>query len=425
MDLHILSKKLEDGHACYLCEATLEEYITELSEDYYRYDIQRSIESNVYLDNLIDTVLKNRHIPPIVLVVENNDYQYKSDNFSTREFLKIRKFKILDGLQRTYRLKIIWDTILLFQKLIKEGEHLSDESGFSLSKKYARELYEINSSAGLLFKIIHHHKNNTEPVEYCFQRNEQWFEVWADLDTREQVHKMLLLNAGHKQLTVRHQLELLFLNLIPRLQRISKGHFTLIREKEKISIIYSRSRKQGQFHFSHIISAILSFIESRPITPNTYLLQKVQKERFDAETRLQLKFIDYNYDFFENLVSLLTKLDDASKEYNETWLGKESTLTGIFGALGKYEKESSLTVKALFDKVADKLQANKKLLNLEEYYEAFRFLETSKVRIGSVHRKTVFSGFYDFLVNMDSDDYTSINWQTYFEERHERRVANA
>ncbi|RLC10456.1 MAG: hypothetical protein DRI57_20360 [Deltaproteobacteria bacterium] len=423
MDLHILSKKLEDGHACYLCEATLEEYISELPEDYYRYDIQRGIESNVYLDNLIDTVLKNRHIPPIVLVVENNDYQYRSDDVSAYKSLKIRKFKILDGLQRTCRLKIIWDTILLFQKLLKKGEHLCDESRFSLSKKYARELYEINSSAGLLFKIIHHHKNNTEPVEYCFQRNEQWFEVWTDLPPREQVHKMLLLNAGHKQLKVRHQLELLFLNLIPRLQRISDGRFTLIREKEKNSAVYSRYRKQGQFHFSHIISAILSFMESKPVTPDTHLLQKLQKERTDTETRLQ--FFDYDYEFFENLVFLLTKLDNVSKEYNETWLGKESTLTGIFGALGKYEKESSLTVKALFDKVADKLQANKKLLNLEEYYEAFRFLETSKVRIGSVHRKTVFSGFYDFLVNMDSDDYTSINWQTYFEERHERRVANA
>jgi len=87
MDLHILSKKLEDGHACYLCEATLEEYISELPEDYYRYDIQRGIESNVYLDNLIDTVLKNRHIPPIVLVVENNDYQYRSDDVSAYKIL--------------------------------------------------------------------------------------------------------------------------------------------------------------------------------------------------------------------------------------------------------------------------------------------------------------------------------------------------
>jgi len=421
MDLHILSKKLEDGHVCYLCEATLEEYITELPEDYYRYDIQRGIESNVYLDNLIDTVLKNRHIPPIVLVVENDDYQY--NKFSTYESLKIRKFKILDGLQRTYRLKIIWDTILLFQKLMRKEDHLYGQRGFSLSKKYARELYEINSSAGLLFKIIHYHENNREPVEYCFQRNKQWFEVWADLHPKEQVHKILLLNAGHKQLKVRHQLELLFLNLIPRLQRISDGRFTLIREKEKTSAAYSRYRKQGQFYFSHIISAILSFMASKPITPNTHLLQKLQKERTDTETRLQ--FFDHDYEFFENLVSLLTKLDGVSKEYNETWLGKESTLTGIFGALGKYEKERSLPVKALFDKVADKLQANRKLLNLGEYDKAFRFLETGKVRIGSVHRKAVFSGFYDFLVNMDSDDYTSINWQKYFEERNERRMANA
>src|SRR4051812_28289158 len=102
----ILDTRDDDGSRCYLCRISLEEYVMGLPSTYRDYAVQREIVSNVYLDRLVDTVLERRHIPPIVLVAEAGDYTEEG-----AELLVVRAFKILDGLQRTYRLQVIRETI--------------------------------------------------------------------------------------------------------------------------------------------------------------------------------------------------------------------------------------------------------------------------------------------------------------------------
>jgi len=403
MNLHILSEKPENSSTCYLCKTTLEEYLSNLPEHYDQYEIQRSIDNhNRYLDRLIDTVLNQGHIPPIVLVVDKENSQ-KPNN--SNDCLQMQNFNILDGLQRTYRLKIIWDTVILFQEYLKKGKEFDNESPFSLSKKYSKYLYQINSSSNLLYAIVNFHQKNGQSFEKIF-KNEQWFEVWTNLSVKEQVDKMLILNAGHKQVQPAHQLELLFLNLIPYLQESKQ--LTLVREKDKTPLVHSRERKYGQFHFSHVISAILSFIKAEPVATNSYLVEKLQKEQYDSE-----KLADFfGYSFFEELITFLLNLDEVSKE-NEIWLGKESTLIGIFGALGFYRKQKHIPIKTLFEKVIDKLKTTN-LLNFKSYNQEIKSLDASKKNIGAVYRKAVFSGFKDFLMNIDNDNYTSISWHEHF-----------
>jgi len=98
-----------------------------------------------------------------------------------------------------------------------------------------------------------------------FTENGQWCEVWTGLTADEEVRKMLTLNAGHKPVKTRHQLELLFLNLLPIL-REGEGHgFTLVREKEISATQFSKRRPSGSFHFAHIITSLLSFYEAKPV----------------------------------------------------------------------------------------------------------------------------------------------------------------
>jgi len=264
----------------------------------------------------------------------------------------------------------------------------------------------------LLYTIVSFHKEHGQFD--IFEKNEQWFEVWTNLSVKEQVNKMLTLNAGHKQVKPAHQLELLFLNLIPHLQKsvqASKKQLIIFREKEKTPLVYSKERKSGQFHFSHVISAILSFIEAKPVATNIQLVEQLQEAQYDTEKLVE--FFDYN--FFEVLITFLLDLDEeVAKENNDIWLGKESTLIGIFGALGFYRKQKQISINVLFAKVIDKLRTTQNVLNLQEYNQEMKSLDASKRNIGSVYRKAVFLGFKDFLMNIDSDDYTSINWHKHF-----------
>lgn len=116
MEAQILDTRVEAARTCYLCRITLEDYLTSLPRAYQDYDIQRGIVSNVYLDHLVQTVLDKKHIPPIVLVVDKGKFSIIKGNTA----LSIKTFKILDGLQRTHRLKAIKDTVEFCKKRIPE-----------------------------------------------------------------------------------------------------------------------------------------------------------------------------------------------------------------------------------------------------------------------------------------------------------------
>jgi len=209
MNANILATRSENHSNCFLCSITLEDYITNLPKAYGDYEIQREIVSNVYLDRLVNTVLYQRHIPPIVLVVEKKQYE------KTASALQIKSFKILDGLQRTHRLKIIWETLRFFEKAIVSNSDMVDWTAFKLSRQFSEPLAKISSDVDILRAIIRFHKESPQAVlRDCFAKNPQWFEVWTDLTPDQEVQKMLVLNAGHKAVKTRHQLELLFLNLL-------------------------------------------------------------------------------------------------------------------------------------------------------------------------------------------------------------------
>src|SRR6185295_16101146 len=189
----ILDRIEETAGKCFLVKIRLREYIESLSEDYKAYEIQREIVTNVYLDNLIQTILDKKHIPSLVLVCEKEDFVLNNADFT------VMKFKILDGLQRTFRLKSIFDTINLFIDEYEQSANILNLSKLQLSKQYKDKLETFAGSAIHLSKISEHVKeNNTQIPELkkLFERY-QWFEIWTGLDDESEVEKMLVLNAGH------------------------------------------------------------------------------------------------------------------------------------------------------------------------------------------------------------------------------------
>lgn len=411
MQLEILDTKHEGKSICFLTKASLYEYLSSLEKDFDKFEIQRGIVSNFFLDKLIDTILSKNAIPIIVLVSENASHKIIKQN--GKEYLKVSNFNILDGLQRSYRLKQIWNAIEFFSEEIKKkkNELLKISSRISLSLKYSKALQEKEIPSALFYKLIEFYKSNKN-VDFTklLSENNQWFEVWVDLEGDKQIEKMLILNAGHKQVNIRHQLELLFLSLIPKLREIEKNKITIYREKEKDALSYGKERKKGQFHFSHLISSVLSIIEEKPLTTNTKLVQKIQGLSADEE---EIYGEYFNYNFFKELISFLMKIDDRlTKLGYEKWIGREAVLTGIFGSMGEYAKSHSVHIKDVFALLVEKLDKNPEGLNLKEYDKQNSELQASKINIGSVHRKVVYSGIHDFLLSVDKK--YKINWSKYF-----------
>lgn len=415
----LLDTRQDGTSKCFLSKFSLYDYLSNLPENYHDYDIQREfVSSNVYLDKIIDTVLSKFHIPNIVIVLEkfeiNNEYiEFDRD-----------KYKIIDGLQRTHRLKIIFDTFILFKTSLESNEQILGLPQFQLLKKYSSKLLEIKSNYKILSKIMKFYRengNDISSIENVFLENYLWFELWTNLDSKKQVEKMLLLNAGHKPVKLKHQLELLFINdlLIEFKKNDKLKDFKLIREKEMNSSSFSKIRKYGEFHFSQLITSLVAFDTGKIVVTNANLISKIQEEDYTIQDLSN----ELSYDFITVFITFLLDFDKIIDNRYRTelkWFGRETSLIGLFAALGKYRIEKEVeNPQLIFDELISYLNRFPNYLNLGEFDSGRKSLDFSKINFGNINKKVVFNAFWDLLKKIDNpslfENEEAINWGMYFE----------
>jgi hypothetical protein len=410
----ILDSRNDVHGKCYLCRITLEDYVKNLPATYQDYDIQREIVTNVYLDHLVDTVLSQQHIPPIVLVVESVSFHEKE------KILKIKTFKILDGLQRTFRLQAIRSTIDFCLSKMNDDENYLTWSKFKFSRKFSTPLRDLDSTTDILRSVLAVQKaKGNDALLDSFRLNNQWFEIWSDLPPEEEVRKMLTLNAGHKPVKTRHQLELLFLNLLPILREGEGSGFQLVREKDTSAAQFSKSRECGSFHFAHIITSLLSFYEGKPLAPSTGLIQTIQSSDIGIEEYSDLTSPEFLKDFVAFLVRLDRLLKEQHTQTGVLWMGREISLAGLCGALGAYALKHEYKRQAVMQRFTDIVRKNPGILRLNEFEAQRNNLDLSKVNIGNVNRAAVFSAVMALL---ESPSPSIVDWQKHFERRGDEKI---
>ncbi|MBA5726554.1 hypothetical protein [Bombella mellum] len=401
MNLEILDTFQEEGATCRLCKTSLEEYISNLPDDFQEFDIQRSLVQNHFLDKIFSTLLKKQHIPLIVLVSEDlvNEDDVKQEAGVT-SFKLSKNFKILDGLQRSHRLKEIWDTISFIKEDFKDDD--KKLTVVQASRKISKTLRSKKIDPSIFRKVLKEYRKNSSEIIKLFDGNNIWLEVWFSLKRDDQIKKMLVLNAGHKSVNIKHQIELLFLNQLDTLKGKIGEKGEIFREKDKSSIQYSKERKKGQYHFSHLISAFVSLLEGRPVTTNA---EYSAAHAFSDETEFNSYLSDVDADILNSFVEAITSLDKGSPSDKEVrWFGREVVLSGIFGAIGAVAKKKNTdspkedilsTITNFVD--THTLPRFFKNLNVEGFEEWRNQQNLSSINIGNKNKSKVFEATRQFL----------------------------
>jgi len=406
--LKILSRREESNNEnrsiCYLCEGNLEDYVNSIPDRYREYDIQRGIvKNNSYLEKLTDTILKKQYIPSIVLVTENLEIE--------NNHVIVTDFKILDGLQRSYRIKLVYNAYKLYLEKIQgnQKDEIERKTKFKLSRELKTELEEKNTTISYLWNIIEFYREK-DVDRTVFRDFIQWFEIWDNLNKNEQINKMLLLNAGHKSMDMKHQLELLFLNII------SDDYLNdFIRSKDTGATYFYKNKEEGQLHLSHVISALIAFDKCEPILLNQKYLQELH-ENIDIEfEKIKILFQDNNLEkfivFFKNLDEII---NSQYQKVGLEWIGRESILIGMFASFGKYFKSKFNNdinfLEVCFNEILEKLEANLQNLKIDEFNEAKENVNIAKVNIGDLFKYSTYYFFCQLLMNNRENN----NWKIIF-----------
>ncbi|MFQ3251646.1 MAG: hypothetical protein ACI9O6_003496 [Glaciecola sp.] len=401
MKVKILDVKNEGEARCYLCKVDLYDYVANIPESYQDFSVQRGIVNNQYLDSLSDTVAKKLHIPPIVLISEEF---IEKDNF-----IDIKNFRILDGLQRTHRLRVILLALSFILDNKNDPDLLDNTNRFY--RRNSSELKKIGANNKLLKKLISHDVSSLGQVEDFFNGNTLWLEVWSGLSEEAQIRKMLMLNAGHKAVNIKHQLELLFLSTLFKLEEITPPDVEFVREKEVSAITYSKSRKVGHYHFSHIISSLVALSAGKLVNTNADFISEIQNGT--------LKDIDlvesFDMKLLKNVIEFLFNLDvELSKQYGDIgtkWIGREVVLVGLFGAIGNFSKENSSELHDLLHKLTAEIEAIVSYLDLNEFEQQRNKVKLNKVNVGNVNRRAVYSASLNYFLNAPD---SKADWLQYF-----------
>ncbi len=439
LKLRILSTRTEGENYCFNCEGNLEDYINSLPEQYKEYDIQRGIVANAYLDNLANTVLSDSFIPPIVLIADNSS----KEGAFPEENIIINEYKILDGLQRTVRLQSIYQAFQIYTSILEKMsvDEIETYNKFKLKKIIKEDFDQYNIDASYLLSVIQYYKNSKSEVKSSlFKDYKQWFIVWDKLDKTEQINKMLVLNAGHKSMDLKHQLELLFLNILPlgyldKTYKIKNDKISdfvegtddakdkinrFVRAKDINSAYFYKKKKVGQIHLSHLISALIAFERTIPFTLKQGDLQNIQNPDDNEFENLKIFFDNGSID---KIIQFIEKIDFLfQKEYSNEdegleWLGRESIQIGLFSAFGKYyEKQLSERPDLLFSDCLDEIYAllhdNIEKYKISEFNKAKTNIDITKLNIGNVFKFTTYYATCKILFQQISD----IDWILFFKD---------
>lgn len=344
------------------------EYL-KLVGEFETFTIQRRRESHKAYGRLRDDIRMGASLPSITLSLKpeyvNEAVKLLGDEKKLTDYLsQPGRCDILDGLQRTYIIRDI------------------ESSGF-----------KFHEDQRLLL------------------------EIWLETDLQKLIYRIIVLNAGQKPMSVRHQLELLFTSLKKSIEE-AVGGIELVTEKDQ-----RRRRRPGIFPHQIIVSGYQAFISgSTELNKDNLISQQLQ---VDSALDSEEDDIQGQFTSFVEYLGIYRRLDeqvfrlyasptDDREEVAENelasrhWLTNENTCIAFFASISQFiprEESSASTIKR--QRVSEALDRMLELLTKSEpgsdplklaAFEAIRAGKSArKINVGSYTRRTLSNGFKEYF----------------------------
>jgi hypothetical protein len=337
----------------------IKDYLELVGNEFDEFEIQRGREKHKAYNRMKRDIIDGALLPAITLAVKPQKVkeilsflrQKEPDYKSIENYLsQPGQVNILDGLQRTYILKDI-------------------------------EAEITNFAPGQ--KIL--------------------VEFWLESEIRNLIYRIIVLNAGQKPMSMRHQIDLLFISLEETLEQDIKG-LTIYRNKKK----RQRSRSR-EYALDIIATAYQSFItQDSEVEKQNIVAQKIAEEEFINSSAQELSEQFYE---FERYLNIYTDLDDEICRIYRTdygkeipngvkWFGSENVMNSFFAAVSSKKLVSRVNqaLDVLLGNLRNSCEGDDPIA-LQTLQEIQKGFNPRKVNIGFATRKLLTKGFKEYFHN--------------------------
>ena len=204
---------------------------------------------------------------------------------------------------------------------------------------------------------------------------------------------MLTLNAGQRSVSSTHQFELLFLHYFKKLNLTND--IKIFRERDsEFGKLKRGERKLGEYLMSSIVIALQSYIEKQPLRISQVNNLRIE-DSFIPESS-SYYFTEYGLYQFIELISEIDIKSYSNQSLN-SWLMKDTTISGLFAALGEISNSSTdYRIKQIQDCIN---LINSSNIQINEFETSYQKLSSVSTNVGNAVRKAVFYYFVALFNN--------------------------
>lgn len=360
--LRVLGKArdIRTGTPVVYAQALIADFLALVGPDFDRFSIQRRREKHRAYERMKQDILGGALLPPITLAVKPDLVpgmlpQVEADDLGAiAQVLEVpSQVDILDGLQRTY---ILYD-------LYKDG---------------------------IIFK-----ENQSVLLEF-----------WLERDLRHLVYRIIVLNAGQKPMSMRHQVELLFSVIKDKIQK-RIPHLELYTETDE-----TRRRRSRRYALDRVATGYQSFLTRTPeITRENIVAQQLRADEIldSSEATLGEQFEKFLV-FLEEYARLddevcrvyITEHGDPPLPTGPNWFGSENVMNSFFAAVSDFgsNDERVNRIRGAIDRLHRYLVRSapgEDPLGLYELQSIVVGFNPRKVNIGSATRRLLTASFKEYF----------------------------
>ena len=337
----------------------ISDYLSFIGDDFDEFGIQRKRENHKGYARLKNDIKEGAVLPPITLAVKPENVNKYLPLLRSNQIDKLTKLLekdnniyILDGLQRTHIIK----------DLKEEGFHFSKEQKLML-------------------------------------------EFWFEDDMGNLIYRLIVLNSGQKPMSMRHQVELLFMTMQDKLKNDIPG-LIMFNEREK-----KTRTNANMFPFDRIVTGYHSLLNESPeINKGKLISEKLDSGKVITDSEL---IILQRYNEYTDYLAKYLKIDQEVFRVYKTfkplsgaknWLADENIVNAFFASIGLLSEEPIF--KDRIDSAINKLGKDLKKaklgddpLALKNYDEIRQNFNPKQFNIGYITRKTVMNCFSEYFRN--------------------------
>lgn len=218
-------------------------------------------------------------------------------------------------------------------------------------------------------------------------------EIWVGISFGAIAYRMLLLNAGQKPMSIKHQVEILSFKLRDDLSSIQGIDIFTSKEKR-------RRRQPGQFHLSVLAQSFQAWIQRQPNIDMTNTVMEELLAESAIETLGAALSTRESDDAFKDLIRWIVDTDQKLGVDNLEFFGNDTVMLGLSAAVGEFGSDEDLRhdMMTALEILTKRLNSDgPSALSIELFNKLRRGIDSKKFNVGAATRDMVSKAFEQYF----------------------------